>query len=123
MYVALGEYFKMNKIVELVVVVLLTICYLVEISRSVSIENNKIILSKAFSKKVELFGTSVRGMYVYSYNKNFLKKNALTTKLVITTNNNKTYKFVLGGLNYKSVLNMMKDCFGITEYKLYISKK
>ena len=92
MYVALDEYFKMNKIVELVVVVLLTICYLVEISRSVSIENNKIILSKAFSKKIELFGTSDRGMYVYSYNKNFLKNNALTTKLVITTSNNKKYK-------------------------------
>lgn len=123
MYIALSKYFKINLILMLSIVALLIICYVIEISRSINIENNKIILKKAFAKKIELYGTSVKGMYIYSYNKNFLKKHALTTKLIITTNDNMKYKFVLGSLNYKAVLNLMKECFGITEYKIYLEKR
>ena len=55
--------------------------------------------------------------------KRFLKNHAHTTKLVVSTRTDKTYKFVLSSLNYKAVLNMMKENFGITDYKIYMTKK
>ena len=122
-YLALCTKFKINTIVSMIVVLIIFLCYLVEITRRIVIEENKIVLSKLFSKKIELNGLSINGMYIYSFTKKFLKKHALTTKLVITTNNNKKYKFVLSGIDNKAVLNMMKENFGIVDYKMYIGKK
>ena len=122
-YVALASILDFNKWIALIVVLLICVCYLIEITRAIIIRDDKLILSKIFSKKVELYGNDIKGMYIYSYNKKFLKSHALTTKLVIITKTEKTYKFVLSSLNNKSVLNMMKENFGVTEYKMFISKK
>lgn len=122
-YVALASILDFNKWIALIVVLLICVCYLIEITRAIIIRDDKLILSKIFSKKVELYGNDIKGMYIYSYNKKFLKRHALTTKLVIITKIGKTYKFVLSSLNNKSVLNMMKENFGVTEYKMFISKK
>ena len=122
-YVALASILDFNKWIALIVVLVICVCYLIEITRAIIIRDDKLILSKIFSKKVELYGNDIKGMYIYSYNKKFLKSHALTTKLVIITKTEKTYKFVLSSLNNKSVLNMMKENFGVTEYKMFISKK
>ena len=67
--------------------------------------------------------TFVDNLNIYSYNKRFLEKNALTTKLIIVTKTDKKYKFILSSLNYKSVLNMMSDIFGVTNNKMFIANK
>ena len=86
------------------------------------LKEDKLILSKAFSKKVELYGNQIKGIYIYSFNKKFLKKRALTTKLVVVTKTDKFYKFTLSSIDNKAVLNMIKENFGVTEYKMYIGK-
>ena len=122
-FLFLANNLKLNKWVMLLVVVMLAVSYISEITRKIIIRDDKIILSKAFSKTIQLYGNEVKGMYIYSYNKKFLKKNALTTKLVITTKTDKKYKFVLSSLSNKSVLNMMSEAFGITENKMFIGNK
>lgn len=122
LYVSLCIHFNVSKTLICAVLILILACYFIEISRRISIKENKIILSKLFSKRVEIPGNQVQGIYIYSYNKKFLKKRALTTKLVIVTKTNKTYKFILSSLDNKAVLNMIKENFGVTDYKMYIGK-
>ena len=121
-YIALASFYQINKWFAFGVIALLFGEYLIEITRAIIIREDKLILSKLFSKKIELDGRDVKGMYIYSYNKKFLKGHAITTKLVISTKNGKKYKFVLSSLNNKSVLNMMKENFGIKNNKMFISK-
>ena len=123
MYLFLSIYFRMNTWAVVGIILILTICYLSEISRKIIIKDDKLILSKAFSKTIELYGRDIKGIYIYSYNKKFLKKHALTTKLVVVTKNDKKYKFILSSLNNKSVLNMLSDVFGVTDYKMFIANK
>ena len=122
MYVALSLYKAINNWVIISIVMIILIGYLIEITRTIVIREDKLILSKLFSKKIEITGRNIKGMYIYSYNKKFLKSHALTTKLVVSTNDGKKYKFVLASLNNKAVLNMMKDNFGIVNNKIFISK-
>ena len=110
-YVALASKFNLNNWLELIVVLSISIYYLVEITRKITIKDDKLILSKAFSKKIELYGNQIKGIYIYSYNKKFLKKRALTTKLVVATKENKLYKFILSSIDNKAVLNMIKENF------------
>lgn len=95
--------------------------YIIEISRSISLNENTIILSRLFRKDIIIPITTISGMYIYSYNKKLLKKHAFTTKLVIATGN-KTYKYTISSLENKAILNMMKNSFGITEHKMFIAK-
>lgn len=122
-YVALASKFNLNNWLALIVTSIISICYLVEITRKITIKDDKLILSKAFSKTIELYGNQIKGIYIYSYNKKFLKKRALTTKLVVATKENKLYKFVLSSIDNKAVLNMIKENFGVTDYKMYIEKR
>jgi hypothetical protein len=64
----------------------------------------------------------ITGMYIYSYNKKFLKNHAYTTKLVVVEDSGKKHKFSLSSLDNKAVLNLMKDTFGVTNNKMYIAK-
>lgn len=121
-YISLGSYFKINKWFAIVIVATIGILYLIEITRKITIKEDKLILSKAFSPKVELYGNQIKGIYIYSYNKKFLKKRALTTKLVVVTKTDKFYKFTLSSIDNKAVLNMIKENFGVTEYKMYIGQ-
>ena len=64
MYVALAVHFKMNLWMLIGILLIILICYLVEISRKIIIKDEKIILSKAFSKTRELYGKEVKGIYI-----------------------------------------------------------
>lgn len=123
LYVSLCEYFHVNKILMMIVSIAIFVCYFIEITRNISLVDGNLILSKAFSKKIVINATSIKGMYLYSWNKKFLKKHALTTKLVITTNSDKKYKFVISSLDNKAVLNLLKENFGVINNKMYIGKK
>ena len=122
-YIFLAVNLSINKWFALSILLILLVCYLSEISRKIIIRDDKLILSKAFSKTIEIYGKDIKGMYIYSYNKKFLKKHALTTKLVVVTKTDRKYKYVLSSLNNKSVLNMMNETFGVTSYKMFIAKK
>ncbi len=123
LYLALAIASNISSYVIFAIVALICICYLIEITRAIVIRDGKLILSKIFSKKIEINLSDIKGIYLYSYNKKFLNKHALTTKVVVVTRLGKTYKFTLSSLSNKSVLNMIKENFGVTEYKMYISKK
>lgn len=100
----------------------LILLYVIELSRSISVNDNTIILSRLFKADVIIPIATIEGMYIYSFNKRFLKKHALTTKLVITASGKK-YKFTISSLENKAILSMMKNCFGITENKMFIAKQ
>lgn len=121
-YIALCIKFNINKWLPITLIAIISILYLIEITRKIKIKDDKIILSKAFSKTKSFYGNEVKGIYIYSFNKKFLKKRALTTKLVVVTKEDKMHKFTLSSLDNKAVLNMIKENFGVTEYKMYIGK-
>ena len=102
--------------------VMLFVLYWIDISRRVKVDENALILSKAFSKTKEISLDEITGIYIYSYNKKFMKNHAFTTKLVVITKNEKT-KFTISSLNNKAVLNMIKNNFGVTDYKIFIANK
>lgn len=101
---------------------ILIFLYIIELSRSISINENTIILSRLIKGDLAIPITTIDGMYIYSYNKRFIKKHALTTKLVIVANGKK-YKYTISSLENKAILNMMKNSFGITDYKMFIAKQ
>lgn len=101
---------------------IIAITYLIEITRMITIKEGKLTLSKFLSFDKEINLNQITGMYIYSYNKKFLKSHAYTTKLVITERDGKTTKFTLSSIDNKAVLNMMKDSFAINSYKMFISK-
>ena len=121
-YLAVGYYLKINSWIVILVILIISICYLVEITRKITIKDDKLILSKMFAKKVEIYGNQIKGIYIYSFNKKFLKKHALTTKLVVVEKTDKFHKFTLSSLDNKAVLNMLKENFGVQNYKMYIEK-
>lgn len=120
-YVCLSSYYKINFYVEWGTVLTLVILYLVEISRKVTVTDESLELEKLFTPTKKIPLNTIDGMYIFSYNKKFLNKRAFTTKLVIATGNKK-HKFTLSSIDVKSVINMMKDNFGITENKMYVAK-
>lgn len=103
--------------------IVILIAYMKEITRTIHIEEGKLILSDFLMKRKEFTPNQIVGMYIYSYNKKFLKHNAYTTKLVITERSGKRTKFILSSLDVKAVQNMMKDNFGIRNYKIFIQKR
>lgn len=100
----------------------LVLLYVIELSRSISVNDNALIMSRFLKSDIIIPLATIEGMYIYSFNKRFLKKHALTTKLVVTASG-KRYKFTISSLENKAILNMMKSCFGITENKMYIAKQ
>lgn len=121
-YIFAGGVAKANSYVIYGTVILLVILYLIEITRKIVLNENNLEFERLFfrTKKIPLH--TIDGMYIYSFNKKFLDKNALTTKLVVTTDNSR-YKFTLSGISIRAVLNMMKENFNISENKMYIQKK
>lgn len=98
------------------------VLYWIEISRRIKVTDNTLVLSKAFSKTREIPLDEITGIYIYSYNKKFMKGHAFTTKLVLITKNEKM-KFTMSSLNNKAVLNMIKNNFGVTDYKIFVANK
>lgn len=122
LYLAFSKYFEINEWIVFLVTFLIFVSYFIEITRNISIVGGKLTLSKAFAKKIVIDATSIKGMYLYSWNKKFLKKHALTTKVVVATNSNKKYKFTVSSLDSKAILNLMKESFGINNNKMFIGK-
>lgn len=108
--------------IPLVYAGILVFLYVIELSRSISVNGNTIVLSRFLKPDIIIPVATIEGMYIYSFNKKFLKKHALTTKLVITASGRR-YKFTISSLENKAVLSMMKNCFGITENKMFIAKQ
>ena len=121
-YCKLGQVLETNGFVIWGMVLLLLIAYLIEITRKITITDENLELEKMFctTKKIPL--NTIDGIYIYSYNKKFLNKRELTTKLVVCKKKEK-YKFTISSLDVKAVLSMMKDNFGITENKIFIKNK
>ena len=121
-YCKLCQVLEINKYIIYGVTILLLIAYLVEITRKITITDENLEFEKMFcpTKKIPL--NKIDGIYIYSYNKKFLNKRALTTKLVVCTGSEK-YKFTISSIDVKAVLSMMKDNFGITENKIFVKNK
>ena len=122
-YIAFLTSINMNGIVFTGTTLLLVVMYLYELTRRITLKEGNLTLSKFFFIKKEIPASQIKGMYIYSYNKKFLKSHAYTTKLVITDNQGRKTKFTLSSIDNRAVLNMMKEAFGINSYKMYISKK
>lgn len=122
-YIAFLTSLNMNGIVFTGTTLLLIVMYLYELTRRITLKEGKLTLSKFFFFKKEISASEIKGMYIYSYNKKFLKSHAYTTKLVITDYQGKKTKFTLSSIDNRAVLNMMKEAFGVNSYKMYISKK
>lgn len=121
-YIVLCDLVQMNIILKWSTVTVLFILYLIEITRKITLTDEYLELSKIFSPTKKIALNDIDGMFVYSYNKKFLNKRAFTTKLIVASGKKK-YKFTLSSIDVKAVTNMMKDNFGITENKIFVSKK
>ncbi len=121
LYLAFAIASKISRLVYWSTIILLFFMYVKEIKRRITLKDGKLILTHLFTE-TELDATKIRGMYIYSYNKKFLKSHAYTTKLVITDTDNHITKYTLSSLDNKAVLNMMKESFGVNSYKMFISK-
>ena len=121
-FYALCSIYAMPALIPFIYASILIVLYVIELSRSISINENTIILSRMFMQDIAIPLAIIEGMYIYSYNKKFLKKHALTTKLVISASG-KLYKYTISSLENKVILNMMKNNFGVSEYKMFIAKQ
>ena len=123
LYLALCKYAGTNSLLSLVVVIFVAFFYLFDMTRGIHLDEEKIMLQHGCGMKKTIPLKEIKGMFVYSYNKKFLLQHALTTKLVVTTRNEKQYVYTISSLNYKKVLNMMKENFGIISHKMYVYKQ
>ena len=101
-------------------VVMVSVIYIIEISRRIKITENSLALSRAFAKTKEIPLEEIKGIYIYSFFKRFMKKHALTTKLVVVTKDKKI-KFTISSLSKPAVLNIIKNNFGVTDNKIYVA--
>lgn len=122
-YYAYASIEGINFLVKFALIFIILVCYLIEITRSITLKDGVLIFSKFLYKTKEIHANMVKGMYIYSYNKKFLKKNAYTTKIVVITKDEKKYKFSLSSLDNRAVLSMMKEEFGVVNNKMFISKR
>ncbi|MBQ9267798.1 MAG: hypothetical protein IJ217_05960 [Clostridia bacterium] len=102
--------------------VIIGVLYWIEISRRVKITEYSLVLSKALAKSIEIPLNEILGIYIYSPHKKFMDGHMLTTKLVVVTRDKET-KFTISSLNKKAVLNIIKNNFGVTDYKIFIANK
>ena len=119
-YMLLGRVSATNSIVIWGTSIILFILYLIEITRKIVLTDEYISFERMFFRTKKIMLQQIDGMYIYSFNKKFMNKNAFTTKLIVVNGKSK-YKFTLSGIDTRSVLNMMKENFGIGENKMYIA--
>ncbi len=121
-YLALANYYGVISSIKWSVAFLIFLCYLVEMSRKITLDEDTLTSSKLFLFKKKIPINKIEGMYVYSYNKKWLKQHALTTKLVIAESEGKKDKIILSSFSNKKVFAMMKDNFNIVDHKLFVQK-
>lgn len=123
LYMAYSAIFPMIWVAEFLVLIIVFVLYLMELTRSIHLNTTTLTLSRFLSKKKEIDVRDISGMYIYSFNKKFLKQHAYTTKLVVVQKNGKKTKFTLSSLDNRAVLNMMKENFGVNSNKMFIANK
>ena len=94
-----------------------------EITKRISIREGVITLSGFLLKTKQIDISRITGMYIYSYNRKFMKGHAYTVKLVIVDDSGKRTKYTLSSIDNRAVTNMMKENFGIEKNKMYIAKR
>ena len=85
LYMALAKYYLVNSKVITGIAVLLFMCYLVEMTRKIVLDEENLTSYRFFFIRKRIPVSSIQGMYIYSYNKKWLKQHALTSKLVVVT--------------------------------------
>ena len=123
LYMGAAYSFGINKALIWLVSTFVFVAFLFEVTRKITINEGNIIFSRFFGKKKQIKNDEINGIYIYSYNKKFLKTHALTTKLVVVMKDDKEYKYTLASLINKQVLNMIKDVFGVESHKMFIAKR
>lgn len=123
LYAAYASVYDVSGLFVLGMVLVFLGLYFIELTRKITLKEGTLTLSKFLGKTYEIDARKISGMYIYSYNKRFLNKHAYTTKLVIVDDSKKIIRFTLSSLDNRSVLNMMKESFGINNYKMFISKR
>ncbi|MBQ6860316.1 MAG: hypothetical protein IJO08_01560 [Clostridia bacterium] len=123
LYLGLARVNEVNASIITVAILFILVIYFMELTRTITLKEGKLTFSRFLYKTRTFDATKITGIYIYSYNKKFLKKHAYTTKLVVVEDNGKKFKFSLSSLDNKSVLNMMKDSFGVVNNKMYIANK
>lgn len=121
-YLSLCDIQGVNQYIKWATIIVLFLLYLTEITRKISMTDLDLEFEKIFTPTKKIPLSKIDGMFIYSYNKKFLNKRALTTKLVVTTGKEK-YKFTLSSFNIKAVMNMMKENFNVSNGKMYVYKR
>ena len=103
-------------------ILVIAVLYLKEITQKISVTEDELVYEKLFSPTKRIQLNSIDGMYIYSFNKRFLNKRALTTKLIVCSGKKK-HKLLISAMDVRAILNMMKENFGINEHKMFIDKK
>lgn len=119
-FLAINELLKESYIYSIIFVVAIIMFYVIDISRRISIDEKDLTLSRFLMSDIKIPLIDIKGIYIYSYNKKFFNKHAFTTKLVVITSE-KRYKYTISSLEGKSVLNLIKNNFGVTKNKMYIA--
>ena len=123
LYLGLSAICGVNGIVVTLATALICVCYLMEITKRISIREGVITLSGFLLKTKQIDISRITGMYIYSYNRKFMKGHAYTVKLVIVDDSGKRTKYTLSSIDNRAVMNMMKENFGIEKNKMYIAKR
>ena len=123
LYMAFAGLYEIHWLFVSVMVLIFLLLYLMELTKSITLEDGILTYSSFPTAKKKVEVEDICGMYIYSFNKKFLKQHAYTTKLVISLKNGEKIIFPLSSLDNRSVLNMMKDNFGVTSNKMYIANK
>lgn len=122
LYLFLSDLQSINWWLKWTTVFVIVALFLKEITQKITITEDELVYEKFLepTKKIEL--NAIDGMYIYSFNKKFLNKRALTTRLVVCTGKKK-HKLLISAMDVRAILNMMKENFGINEHKMFIDKK
>ena len=123
LYMALAGATDTNAFLVFGMVIIFMCVYLMELTKSISLEEGTLTYKRFLMPKKTISVYDIKGVYIYSFNKKFLKQHAYTTKLVVTLNDDDKIKMSLSSLDNRAVLNMMKDNFGVTNNKMYIANK
>lgn len=120
LFISFTEKINQSSFYSFVFTITIGILYLIEISRRVRLTDESLSLSRLFAKTKEIPLNDINGMYIFSPNKKFMNGHSFTTKLVVCTHNN-NIRFTISSLNKKAIINMMKNNFGISDYKIFVA--
>lgn len=123
MYWGLTVISHLGGILAFVATTIILCNYFMEITRRIALRDGKLVLTRFLARTKEINATKIKGMYIYSYTRKFMKNHAYTVKLVISENNGRKTKFTISSLDNRAIMNLMKESFGVQRNKMYIAKQ